>query len=306
MEALNVANLSRRVLAGARCILTAPEGVVRVDPDHYRVAGAKPGAAPVSVYRRGKGWRCSSDRLRDAGKPCAHILAVLEVVGAVRLPATVSPKAEAARRDALEAEAARLLPERLPVLLAAMLDASPAAAPQPVGKGRPRCSPLAVAHHAIMRAAERRSLRAAPTPGAYRPVSRNTLTRFLADPTTAGFLHGLMEWTLAAARPHDATRPDACNPGTLTFNTPTGALAFRAAWTPTYGLLAHLDALPPEPSPEAPGAQESAARFLARVGADIASREATAQQNEARCAAIAYNLARLVVVRLEQAEAGHL
>lgn len=297
METLDPSRLHRRVLAGARCILAAPGGVERVDPDHYRVAGARPGAEPVRVYRRGAGWRCSSDRRHDAAHPCAHILAVMEVVGAVRLPATVSPIAEAARRDALEAEAARLLPERLPVLLRLMLDASPAALPAAPSRGRPRCSPYAVLHQVIMRAATRGT--APPEPGPYRPVSRATVRRFLAAPDTGALLRGLMEWTLAAARPQDATRPDTLNRGTLAFTTPTDPLALAAAWTPRYGLLARLDPMPPEPTPEVPGAGEAAGRFTALLGAELASRDPAAVANEALCAALAWNLARLVRLDLE-------
>ncbi|MEA3191084.1 MAG: hypothetical protein QOD77_1666 [Thermoplasmata archaeon] len=296
METLDPSRLHRRVLAGARCILAA-SGVERVDPDHYRVAGARPGAEPVRVYRRGGTWRCSSDRRHHAAQPCAHILAVLEVVGAVRLPATVSPIAESARRDALEAEAARLLPERLPGVLARMLDASPAAAPQAPGKGRPRCSPIAVAHQAVMRAATRGTLKSA---GAYAPVSRATVRRFLAEGKTDALLRAMKDWTLAAARPQDATRPDALNRGALAFSTPLGPLLFLASWTPTYGLLARLDPMPSEPVIEAPGAEEAARRFTALLGAELVSRDPAALANEALCAALAWNLARLVVVDLER------
>ncbi|MEA3189643.1 MAG: hypothetical protein QOD77_225 [Thermoplasmata archaeon] len=220
-------DLPRRTLQAARCILAA-SGVVRLDADHYRVQGTRPDAASVRVYRRGAGWRCSSDRRHHDAKPCAHILAVLEIVGAVRLPAT----ATAVRREALEAEAARLLPERWPVLLARMLDASPAANPPPPGRGRPKASPHEMLHQALTRAFLRHSLRQESG------VGRATLRRFLASPAAEALARGLLDWTLADARPQDATRPDACNRSVLPFTTPTGPLVMEATWTPTYGLLA--------------------------------------------------------------------
>ncbi len=139
--AVYLRRLPRNMVQNTMTILDHEDAVRKVDPDHFEVLSLRTPSRRVRVYRRDDLWRCRVDKENNQDRPCSHILAVLIYEGLVDLPntaATVWTKGKDGRKQTLEAQAWRLVPTKLPDLLARLLreGLSVAAPSQPVQFGR--------------------------------------------------------------------------------------------------------------------------------------------------------------------------
>ncbi|MHB8634004.1 MAG: hypothetical protein ACYDBQ_08580 [Thermoplasmatota archaeon] len=291
---LDVRTLPRLLLANAARILSEPDAIQQLDPDHFTVAGLRNHDHRLRVYRSGTRWRCHSDRRSDQDDPCAHILAVLDFRGAAELPTTFARKTAAARQSEHEEQARQLLPTRLPELLAQLLEANPAAEPAYAGHGRPPKSVYPQAFQAVMRAAFGHSVRSshqAATDRRHNPygsVSRSTLTRYLADEAHADYLNRLAEATLDPARGLEATGQRFG----IQFATHSGALDVVVEISPRFALAANPTFRPGPAPPPLPG-------LLGSRRLELGTGNPTAQRAEVVCHLIGHNLGRLIRLELE-------
>ena len=194
-------------------LLQRKGSVRRLDADTWEVDRPDKPNRPARVMREGDLVRCSVDK-NNQDQPCRHILAVMIEEGMVDRPdssASVYKKTRRDRNHALEAEAWRLVPVKVPEYLARPLDeALPVLAPEaPPGRGRPRVPLSALVYQSVMRAAERRNLRATrgamdtPTHRDHNPhggIPRSTISDFLARPATGVILEKLLAVSTWPAR----------------------------------------------------------------------------------------------------------
>jgi hypothetical protein len=201
-----------------------PDAVRKVDPDHWEVLNPSTPSRRVKVFRKGDDLRCHADKKDySQDKPCRHILAVMFYEGLVDLPNTANTvwsKGKEDRPSALEAQAWRAVPTRLPELLADLLrEGLPSLAPlQEPTSGRPRKPAYPQVYQAVMRVALRMSLQAAQgamrgrdhrVHNPYGPVGAATLSRFLAKAETKDILEKLLALSTYPARPYETiAHPD--------------------------------------------------------------------------------------------------
>jgi hypothetical protein len=192
------------------------EPVVKVDRDHYETLTVKASSRRVKVVRRGDLWVCDSDG-NTSDNPCSHVLMVRIHLGEIERPNTarkVRTKGKEGRDHATEARAWRIMPTKLPELLARLLaDGLPVIEPPRAprtGAGRPPTPLYPMLYQSIVRVAFRQSLRMAEGSMSahrewndYRPVSAARLSTFINDPASTEILEKFLALSTWPAKPFE-------------------------------------------------------------------------------------------------------
>lgn len=217
-------HLPRNMVRNTMKIMDHEDAIHKLDPDHWDVTSLRTPSRRVRVYRRGDVIRCRVDKRNNQDQPCSHILAVMLYEGIVERPNTaamVYQKGREGRNHALEGQAWREVPLKVPELLGRLLrEGLPVIEPPlpPPGPGRPPAPLHALVYQAVMRVMWRQSLRSiqGSMNGAnhhehnpYGSVGAATLSRFLSNPDSTEVLEKLLALTTWPARPYETlVHPD--------------------------------------------------------------------------------------------------
>jgi len=209
------------MVQNAMKILDREGSVVVKDANHYEVISLRTPGRKVGVHRRGDVWRCTSDKRNNQDQPCSHILAVLITAGQVQRPNTAGSvwmKGDDGRDHAIEEEAWRRIPKRVPELLAELLrDGLPAAVDVVMADGLDRGGRLrkplyAQCYQAVIRVLERKNLRGnqgdmdLPHHRIHNPYggsSRSTMSRFHIDTGNELLMEKILALSASPAKPYE-------------------------------------------------------------------------------------------------------